>query len=192
MSYHLSAKRWFLQTALAYLGTPYVWGGDDPSGFDCSGFVIECLKSAGLLNLKLPDPFVRFFQDTRFQEQIISNMECYFQLSENIYESPFGDGGFFIEFMHDGQELAIWNLYLHPDNWHRVVETPFQWERLPLKDFSLEEIFVRTHVCAPSFEEFIYRNWIENMIWFLSYKDLPLTKEMETYLEELKERKYNS
>ena len=32
------------------MGTPYIWGGDDPSGFDCSGFVIECLKSAGILN----------------------------------------------------------------------------------------------------------------------------------------------
>lgn len=43
------ARHWFLRTALAYLGTPYRWGGDDPSGFDCSGFVVECLKSAGLL-----------------------------------------------------------------------------------------------------------------------------------------------
>ncbi len=43
------AREWFLHTALAYLGTPYIWGGDDPSGFDCSGFVIECLKSGGLL-----------------------------------------------------------------------------------------------------------------------------------------------
>ncbi len=40
--------KWFLKTALAYLGTPYRWGGDDPSGFDCSGFVVECLKTVGL------------------------------------------------------------------------------------------------------------------------------------------------
>ena len=38
-----------MATALSYRGTPYVWGGDDPSGFDCSGFVLECLKSVGLL-----------------------------------------------------------------------------------------------------------------------------------------------
>ncbi len=38
-----------LKIAFSYIGTPYVWGGDDPSGFDCSGFVIECLKSVGSL-----------------------------------------------------------------------------------------------------------------------------------------------
>lgn len=39
-----------IETAWAYLGRPYHWGGDDPmEGFDCSGFVIELLKSAGLL-----------------------------------------------------------------------------------------------------------------------------------------------
>ncbi|MFH1686420.1 MAG: NlpC/P60 family protein [bacterium] len=43
------AKHWFIETALSYLGTPYVWGGDDPSGFDCSGFVNECLKTVGLI-----------------------------------------------------------------------------------------------------------------------------------------------
>jgi len=43
-----SARDWMVKTALAYLGTPYRWGGDDPSGFDCSGLVIECLRSVGL------------------------------------------------------------------------------------------------------------------------------------------------
>lgn len=31
------------------LGTPYRWGGDDPmAGFDCSGGVLEILRSAGM------------------------------------------------------------------------------------------------------------------------------------------------
>ncbi|MEA1980721.1 MAG: NlpC/P60 family protein [candidate division Zixibacteria bacterium] len=42
-------RKRFIQTACSYLGTPYIWGGDDPSGFDCSGLVVESLKSVGLL-----------------------------------------------------------------------------------------------------------------------------------------------
>ncbi len=44
-----AARHWLVTTALAYLGTPYRWGGDDPSGFDCSGLVIESLRSVGLI-----------------------------------------------------------------------------------------------------------------------------------------------
>ena len=39
-----------MKVAFHYLGTPYIWSGDDFSGFDCSGFVIEILKSVGLLH----------------------------------------------------------------------------------------------------------------------------------------------
>ena len=34
-------------------GLPYLWGGDDPmEGFDCSGMVVEILKSVGVLPRK--------------------------------------------------------------------------------------------------------------------------------------------
>jgi cell wall-associated NlpC family hydrolase len=41
-----------LKVAWTYVGKFYKWGGDDPSGFDCSGLCIEILKSAGLLPRK--------------------------------------------------------------------------------------------------------------------------------------------
>ena len=46
----VSKKILATRIAQHFLGKPYIWGGDDPvQGFDCSGFVIEILKSVGIL-----------------------------------------------------------------------------------------------------------------------------------------------
>lgn len=42
-----------VEYAKTFLGKPYLYGGDDPLiGFDCSGLVIECLKSVGMFPLQ--------------------------------------------------------------------------------------------------------------------------------------------
>ena len=38
--------------AMHFIGTWYSWGGDDPSGFDCSGYIVEVLQAVGLLGRK--------------------------------------------------------------------------------------------------------------------------------------------
>lgn len=38
-----------VRTALAQVGTPYLWGGEEPGGFDCSGLVQWSYASAGLM-----------------------------------------------------------------------------------------------------------------------------------------------
>lgn len=37
-----------LDIAAQYLGTPYVYGGSKPGGFDCSGFTMYCYKQMGV------------------------------------------------------------------------------------------------------------------------------------------------
>lgn len=37
-----------VQTAMALIGTPYVWGGSSPSGFDCSGLAWYAYSRAGV------------------------------------------------------------------------------------------------------------------------------------------------
>jgi hypothetical protein len=45
-------KRSFIEYLKHFEGTPYIWGGDDFSGFDCSGLSVEVLKSIGLIARK--------------------------------------------------------------------------------------------------------------------------------------------
>jgi cell wall-associated NlpC family hydrolase len=40
-----------LRNALALIGTPYVWGGTSPAGFDCSGYTYYAFA---LLGIRIP------------------------------------------------------------------------------------------------------------------------------------------
>ena len=37
-----------VETALAYHGIPYLWGGETPAGFDCSGLVLYVFRQHGV------------------------------------------------------------------------------------------------------------------------------------------------
>lgn len=49
MDYKCDQEFHFLKAADSFINTWYTWGGDDPSGIDCSGLVVACLKACGIM-----------------------------------------------------------------------------------------------------------------------------------------------
>ena len=50
--YARDEKQAFMITVESHLNTPYLWGGDNFSGLDCSGLVVEGLKACGRIGSK--------------------------------------------------------------------------------------------------------------------------------------------
>ena len=57
--------------AMKYVGTWYSWGGDDASGFDCSGLMIEVLKAVGLFPRKGDETAQGLYE--RFKDKVTQN-----------------------------------------------------------------------------------------------------------------------
>ena len=49
----MNNRKLITNLAMSYLGTPYIWGGNKPDGFDCSGFVLYIMRQ--VYDHKLPD-----------------------------------------------------------------------------------------------------------------------------------------
>jgi hypothetical protein len=152
----------------------------------------ELLVDASRLGLELPGTFLQYMRsDLRFR--LPSCTGCYYRWPDRIAESPKG-GGHLLSFLADSQDCLVWYLYLrHTTNDHCVVVS---WDFLGFDD-PPEPQFPddpdNVFFCAPSFEAFIYRFWIENAIWYALEKDKrTLSAEEMAYAEHCKRnsRKY--
>jgi len=149
---------------------------------DLSNNFSNICKSAKDLCIELPVSFLNFMGSPYYQNHMISCTNCYFELSEKIVKSPGSDGGYFIRFMNDEQDAVLWYLYIDKDGNHSVATTRYVLDSFYLYGTAIEKILEDIVICAPSFEEFVYRFWIENRIWHSSVFKLPMSKEEEDYL----------
>jgi hypothetical protein len=138
--------------------------------------------SAQKHNLTLPAPFLSFMQNTTWQESIPSCTACYFDLSEEIIVDPLPDKHYYIRFLNDQQDVLMWYLYLKPDGESCVVVSDIPFEAIDELEIPTDAIKANTLYCAESFEAFIYRFWLENIIWFALDSGEAMTETQKAYL----------
>jgi hypothetical protein len=141
------------------------------------------LNSAKEAGIQLPAPFVKFMSAPALQDQIPSCTACYFDLPDQIVKNPLEEGGHLIRFLNDQQGVLFWYLYLSPQGEHSVVVSPIPFDDPDtLKEVSREVLLANTALCAPSFEAFLYRFWIENTLWFALSDGKVLTDDQQRYV----------
>lgn len=151
------------------------WKAEAP---ECkSKLLVDCAMRGALV----PNAFFTFMDSIELVTRLRSPTDCYFEYPRTLIPYPTSHGGHFLHFYSDSQHCCLWYLYIDPQQRCAVVVSDDLSEPHD-DDFWCNE---RGHImrCAPSFESFIYRLWIEDEIWFrLVNNDQPLTPEMTEYL----------
>lgn len=160
------------------------------------------IVSAQQLSVSLPKAFLHLIASAELMERIPSCTDCYFTLSEKMVACPGSEEGYIVRFLNARQGQAAWYLYLTPQGNHCILagfplldllhdsESPKYIEkRITEEERSMAFTGKGAYVCALSFEEFLYRFWLENILWYkiVWYEgQKPLTSEEQHYLSFLK------
>ena len=94
-----------VETALAYHGVPYLWGGATPAGFDCSGLVLYVFAQHGVL---LPHySGSQFLMGEKIDVAAIQPNDVVFFGNPVHHVGIYAGGGYFIEAPHTGDFVKI-------------------------------------------------------------------------------------
>jgi uncharacterized protein (TIGR02996 family) len=153
-------------------------------------------KAARALSLPLPRAFLRFMGDDHLPQRVRSCTDCTFNLPGRIVPSLMEDGAFLVRFYSDSQSCLHWYVYLTPSGYHAVVVSERFLGADPHPMLALEEDDPweqsedrQIWFCAPSFEAFLFRWWLENEIWHtLEWDHAPLTPLQQSYVDHYRRR----
>ncbi|GAA2332249.1 hypothetical protein [Dactylosporangium salmoneum] len=98
-------------------------------------------------------PLEDFFSRPDLQEAFASPTDCYWEVVESFTPEAFGDGARLVRFLADSQGCVFWYLLVNPGGVAGPVLAGFA------EEYDLVQV-------AASFDEFLYRYWIENSAWW--------------------------
>jgi hypothetical protein len=144
------------------------------------------IAKAQILELNLPQPFLRFIRDASMQAKVPSCTACFLALSKKLIPIEDFDGWYLLRFLNDSQSCFMWYLCLNRDSEASVLASQYFFEPEIFKVMEYEEvkrsdIFQKASLCSDSFMEFLYRFWIENTIWYSAHQKLPFTPIQQAY-----------
>ncbi len=127
-------------------------------------------KIIELTDVKLPDSFVEFILSPDLHQRIRSCTDCYLDVADYPIRTIGQFEGQLIHFLSDSQWCLHWYLFVSKVGSQFVITSPNAYgfdygDANQVMEIDLEaedEIWF----CAPSFNDFIYRFWLENEVWF--------------------------
>lgn len=133
-------------------------------GSEALAGLIAAAEAAGV---ELPAAFLRFMGSDDLMDAIPSCTACTWDPSAAPVPCVVVPGAYTVRFLRDQQDCLFWYLHLLPDGDVHVICTPIPLDSPKVMQRVTREVAIaNTRYCAPSFEVFVYRFWLENEIWY--------------------------
>ena len=184
------------------IGSQYEWLGqlpqrEYPAALDSDenqlGAFPVLEKELNALGFSFPTALRELITHPVIQAHIPSCTGCYLALSDHVTELPGFPGHFVIRFLNDSQCCVMWFLLFQPNAPTRVLSSRFfieqdifdemQYEQSDGKPLAYQDVTAEARICSASFDEFIVRFCLENVIWFSLHDGRPLSPYEEAYLK---------
>lgn len=107
-----------VQYAKKFLGTPYVWGGSAPGGFDCSGLVQYVAKKFGLNLPRISNQQANSGQREAINKLLPGDLVAFDENSRNVgadHIAFYIGNGYILEAPHTGAQVRIRKLGKNED-----------------------------------------------------------------------------